>query len=285
MGSKGYAYRISSNKISMVVTEQGGRILSLKSEGHEVMWSNPYWFEKIPGILQKGREKATWDDVNTLGGGKIQIAPQDLHKGHVPFLDLHLGLFTSREIDGGVELTSPVCSESGFQVVEKISMTGSFTFEIKTYLVNHSKTEVKAAPWLVFQLPVSAMVMLPGLVDMPRAFKVFGDELPDDVLRAIGRNSFSLTLYPGGNMFKAGYNFSKEWDNIWPTMTVYFLTMNTSLKFEAENIEGPFPHGYRGETFGCDKYLEQEVLGKLQLLGPGQSSDTLDVKCTLAPIK
>jgi hypothetical protein len=286
--SGGYAYKISSKASSIIVSECGGRILSIEHRGEEIAWSNPAHFRRIPEILQKGktsRDNVTWEDVNTLGGGKIQIAPQELYEGKVPFLEPHLGMFTSWPIDGGVNLTSPVCRESKLQIVEKIRMTGPSTFEIQACLINRSKAPVVAAPWLVFQLRLPAVVGLQHLTEAPEAFKVFGEDLPDGVLGSLGRHSFFLSLDPDGKMFKAGYNFSSKGTKARQNITAYFPNENTGLSFEADNITGKFPHGYRGETFGCADYFEQELLARDRYIRFGQMSDVLKVKFTLASIK
>jgi hypothetical protein len=291
--SGGPAYKIFSKanekEISLVATGRAGRIISLKCHGNEVTWSNPKFFKKLPEILQRakdhGREHVTWGDVTELGGAKTFPAPQSLYGGMVPFVEPNLGLFSSKEIDGGVRLTSPICSESGFQVIQEISMAGQSTFEIKSQLVNRSNKEVEAAPWIVFQLLLPAVIKLPHLIGAPQAFNDFGVKLPNGILASLSNDSFSLSLKPGGEQFKAGYNFPCNGKNDLRSITATFPRENTVLDFEVENIKGPFPHGYRVETYGCDNYFEQEFLGMLQLLKPGQESDTLKVKCTLAPIK
>jgi hypothetical protein len=288
--SNGAAYKIFSKEkekeISLVVTERGGRILSLKRHGHEVMWSNPRMFKKLPEILQRGkeqgREHVTWDDVNTLGGEKTLIAPQDLYDGKVPFLEPNLGLFKSREIEGGVELASPICSESGIQIFKRIFMTKPSTFEIETFFVNFSNENINAAPWIVFQLPVPADVRLQHLVGAPEAFKVFGDDIPAGILNSLGNTSFSLSLKNCGKQFKAGYNFPCNGKSDWRSVQAYFPKENTMINFEIENIKGPFPHGYRMETYGDKNYFEQEFLGVTQLLTPGQVSETLKARITLS---
>lgn len=292
--SLGNAYRFWSDKSSLIVTECGGRMF-LEHQGHEITWSNSDHFRNVRDILYKGRtgrENVSWDDVNRLGGGKIQIAPQELYDGKVPFLQPHLGMYTSYLVNGVLYLTSPDCKESNLTIVEEIKMTGPSTFEIQSHLVNRSPSPTTAAPWLVFQLREPAVVHLTRLTGAPETFinSVFEQNLPEDVLGSLSKTSFFLSLDQGdkmfkeGKMFKVGYNFSSRGTKARQNITVYFPNENTRLSFEAENIKGKFPHGYRGETYGSPDYFEQEVLARNRYIRFGQISDILKVTFSLASI-
>ena len=287
MGSQGTAWRLT-NKLgaSIVVTEHAGRIISAGINGKEAIWANPAeMFPKLPGIVEKcldqGRSAVTWDDMNGTGGAKILIAPQG--EG-VPYPVPNIGFFEAdvfefeKVNEKGVIMTSPLCPESNFQVIRTITVSNQDDSFIDTSsLTYYGKQPIQAAPWLVTQFRLSAVVTLPNLAITPEPFTCFGENLPADVLSRLGQDSFKFSLKLGRpDMFKAGYRYlpgPKE-------AKIFFPESGIALTLRLDSQGGDqFPHGpnggYEGELFCCDKYFEHEFLGPLETLQPGQTSSSL----------
>jgi hypothetical protein len=279
LGSRGEAWRLhaKNGKSSIVVTQDAARIIDVEREGRKVTWSNPgIMFPQLPAILAKlglqglNRENVSWDDMNMLGGEKTLIAPQG---DGVPFPIPNLSRFDAEPIRNGIQLISPVCPESGFQVVREISVTDQATFEVSAYLVNHSKPK-SAAPWSVMQLQAPATVEYAGLSQAPQAFECFG-ALPEGVLTK-GDDRFLLQLNHGEQekMWKVGGNLRPEITNA--SVRAKFPEQHVTLWFNSVvEANRTFPHGYSLEVFRGPKYWEHEILAPLELVGKDQRTQTL----------
>lgn len=298
--SNGAAYIVACGPTKILVTEAGGRALQIRHNNESLLWCNPGFLSRLPNIIEKaldpdrGWRFVLWPDVNTLGGEKTLVGPQDLYNGMVPFPILNLGNYTSRIIEGGVELTSQV--DHDLQIIRRICLLNPQVFTITSEVVNYGKA-IKLAPWSIFQLPMPEAVYLTGAAGRPvyYAFK----PPKKDVIQELGEHSFKLLVDPRGRMregemHKLGYAFLPGQD-LNPNALVAFVSKRTTLRvdrpvYPAEFMAGPHPDGYPGQIFWCGgktfnkKYLELENAGPLQDVGGGDKTLPLTVTGTLGSV-
>lgn len=298
--SGGKAYRLKTRTgVEAVVTQAAGRLFSLSLAGKEVLFNNPEMLRQLPDLLAKyyaagcKREGILdWPDLNGTGGEKTLFAPQ---MDGVPHPVPNIGLFQIEEHrDGlGVSLVSQTCPETGLQVIRDISIderTNSYVVAARLKFIgtqNGSVDEyIDVAPWSVMQLLLPANIELANLVKRPEFFAGGPFGAPEELIERLGADSFRISLKPNlPVMAKAGYDYkpsngAEQAMIIFPkNMQALFLTNISAMG------PGKKPHGYRAESFWCDKYFEQELLNAVERLKRGETTRPLIYGINLIEIR
>lgn len=164
-----------------VVPAVGGRLMSIRHAGDELAFVNPALAGKIATD-----EPDAWAALcgewsfPLWGGGKTWVAPESRWPGGAPHRDLDSGAYKvvttwSDERSMGVELESPVCSQSGLQIHRRISLDAeSPTWTTVHGLSNQGSIVRECGIWDVLMLNRPARIEIPldaqvsGLHDVVR---------------------------------------------------------------------------------------------------------------------
>jgi hypothetical protein len=185
-----------------VVPVVGGRLMGIRHDGDELAFVNPALEGKIASD-----DPAAWAALcgewsfPLWGGGKTWIAPESRWPGGAPHRDLDSGAYKvvqtwSDERSMGVELESPVCSQSGLQIHRRITLDAeSSTWSTVHGLTNRGSIARECGIWEVLMLHRPARIEIPlensvtGLRDTVRQIAGKGpidDICESDIVRLDG---------------------------------------------------------------------------------------------------
>lgn len=271
-----------SSRLKATVTSRGGRIISLQKNGHELVYSNPRLFAELSKSSHlPERQTTTWPEV-LIGGEKTWIAPQKLFNGGVPFIAPDLGEYNVTQIaNRGLILESPVCPETGLQVIREITFgTRPGDLIVSAHLVNLSGKTQACAPWSVFQLLLPAQAKIGPINQPPFAFPTEGRGLiPAEVVQGIDEHYAKIMLREQGEIFKLGLPFFRSMGRFNVTFPqINGETRPIQLQISFRNLkEAAYPHYTRGELFQGTNYFEAEVLGPLESIKDEGRTSTLSL--------
>lgn len=286
------AYRIENGPLALVLVPQiGGRVMSMQWRGHDLSFTQP----ERRGLLE---DVTTVSDVRAhkrelgfplWGGEKTWLAPQPRWVDALPFYDLDSGAYsTTVEEAGGhcvaVRMTSPVCRESGMQIIRTITVTaGSTEWSVKHQFLNASKMEAEWGIWDVSMMLRPGRVYLPTYPESPHAdgIKTFAEEGESASLREC-----VLEMWPGlgvircekSGKFKYGVDAHDQMAGTRSSGWMLGIMDVTGLGLVAYRKQVPlfagqlYGHGCFAEVYNSDTYpyFEMETHGPLVKLNPGE---------------
>ena len=149
-------HRINCGAVSLVfVPAIGGRIVSLRFEGKELLFMH----KEIAGQVF---DFSTVEDLNAhkreigfrlWGGDKTWIAPQREWQEGVPPLELDAGNYALTWEGMQAVMTSPVCRETGLQIVRRIHVDEEQTVHLSEEIKNMTADRViRKGIWNVTQI-------------------------------------------------------------------------------------------------------------------------------------
>ncbi len=150
------AYRfIDHDLIVDVAPCIGGRIIALSYHGQELFYQHSPSLGKR--FLLDDQTVSLLDIKKKLGfpligGDVVWVSPQGEWQNASPLIDLDLGHYLMELIDGGCMLTSPVCRETGLQIVRRILFKDQ-GFEVREEFFNRGNRVLKKGIWSVVQIP------------------------------------------------------------------------------------------------------------------------------------
>jgi hypothetical protein len=143
----------------LVVPAVGGRLMGIQHAGEELAFVNPALAGKIASD-----DPAAWAALcgewtfPLWGGGKTWVAPESRWPDGAPHRDLDSGAYKvvktwSDEHSMGIELESPICSQSGLQIHRCISLDAtSSTWSTVHRLTNKGSIMRECGIWEVLML-------------------------------------------------------------------------------------------------------------------------------------
>jgi hypothetical protein len=158
-------YRLKGEDVTLgVVPQVGGRIMSLTHRGEELFFVQEQYRGQVFNLSKEGDVRAEKKKLGFRfwGGDKTWVAPQELWWDKMPPLDLDSGTYACTVKDSRIELTSPVCRETGLRIIRQIEMKKDETIHLNQILINESKETVKRAIWDVTQLRHPFDVIVPA---------------------------------------------------------------------------------------------------------------------------
>ncbi len=274
---------LSAERVSLVVApEVGGRIVSLKLDGVETLFSMQDLrgrcidLSRTTDVRRKKRELG-WLHY---GGYKTWLAPQESWTDGLPFLDLDSGsynLAVEENSEGAVvRVTSPVCRETGMQLTREVSISGNGRVLVEQAMINQSAQAANWGLWDVTQVRGPGMAVLPvahssrfegGLKAYP------GEGRSPEVVDRYVRLSEGLATVTCQQVepFKYGTDSMEGWIlGLLDRGEEHWLAL---LKVYEPIPRATYPHETTAEVYdsGSHPYFELEVHSPRMTLAPGAS--------------
>ena len=275
------ALRLSTPRVSLAVApEVGGRIVSLKLDSVEVLFS----MQELRGrrVDLSRTTDVRWKKRNlgwlNYGGYKTWLAPQESWTYGIPFLDLDSGSYdveVEESSEGAVvRLTSPVCRETGMKLTREISLLGNGRVNIEQGMINQSNQVASWGLWDVTQVRGPGMAVLP-VADSSRfqgGLKAYaGEGRSPKVLDQFVKLSEGLANVTCQEVepFKYGTDSMEGW--ILGLLDVREQNWLAFLKLYDPVPHATYPHETTAEVYdsGSYPYFELEVHSPQMTLMPG----------------
>ena len=164
------AWQIRKGPLELVLVPQvGGRIMRLAWQGEDLIFTHPDFRGRVEPVAQVEDVHAAKQRIGfrLWGGEKTWLAPQGRWTDGVPFVDLDSGAYTVDILADTAEqvcvrMTSPVCRETGVQIVRTVTAQGERAcVKVAHELVNTSSRPVEWGLWSVSQFLKPACIYLP----------------------------------------------------------------------------------------------------------------------------
>ena len=270
-------YLLKSNNIEMGIIPLGGRIISLKVYGEELLFVDKDLVGKIPNLekLEPKNIAAKKRELGFMlfGGDKTWVAPEPEWIENTPPLDLDSQNYTF-QFDGenAVTMTSPICRETGLQIIRKITLTPDDVIELHQTMINQNQEPITKAIWDVTQLLKPFEILVPASENAVKPDTRFeaGTARRQDFVVAKTNDQTKIVckefvIYKFGALVEKGQLTAqtKRGDK----------TIAMTRYFDIEP-EKHYPDDHMIEVYNSpDKnYLELEVLAPLTTLAPGEQT-------------
>lgn len=261
-----------------LVPQVGGRLMGIGWEGKEIAFANPALFGKT-----YGGDTSQWPALSgdwsfpLWGGGKTWVAPESAWPGGAPHRDLDSlawSVTASWQTDAsmGVEVQSPICSQTGLQITRRLSLPAeSTTWTVEHTLSNHSTQAIACGIWDVLMLKRPAVLTLPlaygaapSIVALPGKEPL--EDLQRDGVLTVGAHNAQIRCMVGRE-FKCGFQSEQG------QVSVQFPTLQLGYARHSNVIAAPYAHGHPLEVFNAPSlnYFEVETHSPLQNLAQGES--------------
>ncbi len=148
-------YRLKAGDISLGITPQiGGRIISLTYRGEELLFvqeehkGEVFDFSHVEDLV---REKERLG-FRVWGGDKTWVAPQSDWWSKIPPLELDAGNYSCNITDNRVKMISPVCRETGLQIIRQVALNEDRSIVLTETFRNSTDQEIQKGIWNVTQV-------------------------------------------------------------------------------------------------------------------------------------
>lgn len=175
-------WRLKSGPLSLVITPTlGGRILSVRFEGKELL----YIPKDVAGMVI---DPASIEDIaakkkelgfRVLGGDKTWVSPQSSWTEGIPPLELDAGPYALSWMEQTAVMTSPVCRETGLQIVRKVKLDGAGIVHLEEEFHNTTDQPILKGIWNVTQIPRPCEFFIPARKGSIRSYHHEDKTLPD----------------------------------------------------------------------------------------------------------
>ena len=163
-GWKGHSLK-HDDIILTAIAELGGRIISLKFHGIELMFvqkdhtGETFDFSSNSAEL---REEKLRMGFRLWGGDKTWIAPQSEWLEGIPPIDLDAGKYSVKTSENSISMISPICRETGLRITRMVSAHKRNSIKISQIITNHGAGSVNKGIWNVTQFLRPVSVRLPA---------------------------------------------------------------------------------------------------------------------------
>ncbi len=264
-------YKLTVGDVSVVVApEIGGRIISLSHQGEELLFvqkehqGETFDFSKSEGMRAEKRRLG----FRLWGGDKTWVAPQKEWWEGIPPLELDAGTYEVRLEGKGFMMISPVCRETGLQVIRRVRMEKDGSIHLDQEMINKGKETLHKGIWNVTQLLRPFDVYLPASKSQLRSYHEEDLTLPSHQVVVTEKEGWCRvpcrdnTLFKFGGMVDAGVLLSAKESK---GGTLAFLK---TFDFDADT---KYAHSSSVEIFNAldYDYLEVEIHAPMTQLKPG----------------
>ncbi len=171
-------FRFCSGDIVLGLAPQiGGRIISLTHRGEELLFcqddykGETYPLEEVSDLRTEKRRMG----FRLWGGDKTWVAPQLAWWEAIPPLDLDAGAYSVEMQGVRVQMTSPLCRETGLRVIRTVELTDDGQINLDQTFRNEGGMEIQKGIWDVTQVLRPFEVYLPASKTDVRAYEEEGD--------------------------------------------------------------------------------------------------------------
>ena len=265
-------FRLTFGDISLgVVPMIGGRILSLKFRGEELFFVSKELEGYRPDLSGEKDLRALKRrcGFHFWGGDKTWVAPEKDWWERMPPLDLDSGPYACEQAGDGLDLTSPVCRETGLQITRRIRLSDDGTISLQEEFLNTTKTLLRKGIWNVTQVLRTFDVWLPARVSDIRSYHIEDPTLPAHNIVPVEKEGWSCLPCRANICYKLGANVREG------RAVLVKDTPSGRIIFERTfpiMPSAPYAHGSVVEvfnSFGYD-YCELEIHSPLFDIQPGQ---------------
>ncbi len=248
--------------------ELGGRIISLKFRDEELLYM-PEAVEQpdMSKVADVTVFKQTFG-FKVFGGDKTWVAPEWEWGQKVPALDLDAGVYTVEETQGVVVMTSPVCRETGLQIIRRVGFSENGDVFLVETLRNAALYPITKGVWNVTQVRRPFEVYLPAGKDELRSYHYDDPTLPDPGIDVIHQNNWSIIPCHGDTCFKFGAMLREGRVAVMKDLAHGKLVWARVFDI---SLDKPYAHRSMVEVFNSlqENYGEVEVHSPLATIAPG----------------
>ncbi|MDH3444078.1 MAG: DUF4380 domain-containing protein [Deltaproteobacteria bacterium] len=287
------AWELSRDEVRLLLVPQvGGRIMGLEWRDQSLFFVHPELEGRVENLAGVTDVRAKKKSMGFLywGGDKTWLAPQSAWTDDAPFLDLDSGAYEF-DVDEAtpsqlrVTMTSPICRESGAQIIRTIELgSRDWHWTVTHTLRNRSSGNIRWGLWNVSMVMKPARVYLPraAVSAYPQGIKTFTEEgesaaIRDRVVHPLGTCASIDCVEP--RKYKFGVDASEGW--ILSVIELSHRILAGYLKKFPVFQGAKYAHGCTAEVFcsGEFDYFELEIHGPLVTLEPGQSFSFAEDQC------
>jgi hypothetical protein len=188
-------YRLKGEDVTLgVVPQVGGRIMSLTHRGEELFFVQEQYRGQVFNLSKDGDVSVEKKKLGFRfwGGDKTWVAPQDAWWEEMPPLDLDSGTYACTVKDSKIEMISPVCRETGLQIIRQIEMKKDETIHLNQIFINESKETIQRGIWDVTQLRHPFEVIVPASKENIKAYR--DDGLKIDASHKVSELFYSTSM-------------------------------------------------------------------------------------------
>jgi len=163
------AFSFIHDSIELIaVPEPGGRIISLKFHGMELLFlQNEHAGESFT-LSSKNSDLLTEKKqmgFRLWGGDKTWIAPQNEWLEGIPPIDLDAGKYSVETASDSIRMVSPRCRETDLQITRIISVHDNNSLKLSQIITNKGEQIVRKGIWNVTQFLRPVKVLVPSSCD------------------------------------------------------------------------------------------------------------------------
>ncbi len=175
-------WRLKSGPLSLVIIPAiGGRILSVRFEGKELLYApkdlagQVFDFSTTTDLNAQKKELG----FRIWGGDKTWVAPQASWTEGVPPLELDAGTYALTWEEQTAVMTSPVCRETGLQIVRKVKIDKEAIVYLEEEFHNKTDQPILKGIWNVTQVPRPCEFFIPARKGAFRSYHHEDKTLPE----------------------------------------------------------------------------------------------------------
>ncbi|MBF0490316.1 MAG: hypothetical protein HQL15_06800 [Candidatus Omnitrophica bacterium] len=173
-------FQLKSDDLTAVITPAiGGRIMSLKFKGQELLFADPKHFAETfdPRLWRDLSQTKKSLGFRVWGGDKTWVAPQKDWLLGIPPLDLDAAPYALTWQKDEAVMTSPICRETGLQIIRRIVLQQG-QLRLTEELYNRTDKPVKKGLWNVTQLRRPCSFRIPSTSQAFRSYHQEDKTLP-----------------------------------------------------------------------------------------------------------
>ena len=266
-------WRFKSGPVSLVITPAiGGRIQSLRFEGKELLFVPHqasgvlFDFSQVNDVQEFKKQQG----FRIFGGDKTWVSPQSAWTLGIPPIELDAGAYQIAWEEQTAVLTSPICRETGLQIVRKVRMDQDAKIYLEEQLHNKSDQPLTRGIWNVTQIRRPCEFFIPARKGAFRSYHEEDSTLP--VVEQIYKEAHGWVevFCHQPKLFKCG-GMSSE-GKVLIKMPLGGPKEIVWLKTFKQDDMATYAHRACVEVFNSDQddYAEIELHAPLQTIVPGE---------------